>query len=161
MSDTSGKPRSRVIVTAAILVLGLWAWLTWYMVQNVGLADPQWSRLSFVFAGVEAVVFSAAGWLFGTEIQRRQTEQAASEADSQRSRADARETDSDVLKALLAAIEGSYVSPNAEGVPRGGELSRSRAAGEAGVPPSQAQLDPAQLLAVAEAARQRSLNSRQ
>jgi hypothetical protein len=44
-------------------------------------ADPTWQRFVYVFGGIEAVVFTAVGWLFGREVNRQQAVSATNRAD--------------------------------------------------------------------------------
>lgn len=73
---TSEKPerssQSLLIVASAVLVF--FGIVVTILLQVAGSSnETTWSRLVFVYSGVEAVVFAAAGALFGTQIQRAQT----------------------------------------------------------------------------------------
>ena len=56
-----------------------------FVVYLVGMAGPKieqvhWVRLTYLFSGVEAIAFAAAGFLFGKEVHRRQAENAEARA---------------------------------------------------------------------------------
>jgi hypothetical protein len=83
-----------------------WSWQFWVAVALVvafvalavamlGLADGSdqaWQRRVYVFGAVEAVVFTAVGWLFGREVHRAEAETAKSDAaDAKREAETARE----------------------------------------------------------------------
>jgi len=57
-----------VMAVVVIIALGI---LYAYMLWNVDLEEPQWQRAMIILSGVEAIVFGAAGFLFGTSIQRK------------------------------------------------------------------------------------------
>jgi hypothetical protein len=71
-----------------------WSWQFWVAVALVvafvalavamlGLADGSdqaWQRRVYIFGAVEAVVFTAVGWLFGREVHRAEAETAKQDA---------------------------------------------------------------------------------
>jgi hypothetical protein len=76
-------------ITAVVLI----ALFVIFIGVLVTLRDSeQWDRLVYLFGGLEALVFAAAGALFGTGVQRAQTAQAQETATQERERADANET---------------------------------------------------------------------
>jgi hypothetical protein len=86
---------------AGLILVG-WCVFTVYLVRtSSGLDEIQWTRLTWLFSSVEAVVFAAAGALFGTSIQRQRTEAAEQRADANAQDATAGRT----LAAALAADE--------------------------------------------------------
>ncbi|MER7555876.1 hypothetical protein ABTZ46_02980 [Nocardioides sp. NPDC126508] len=44
--------------------------------DDEGASETVWGRYIFLLGGLEAVVFTAVGWLFGREVNRRQANQA-------------------------------------------------------------------------------------
>jgi hypothetical protein len=65
----------------AFLALGLWTLFVIVMVWRSDTAnDLAWSRMSFLFASVEAVAFGAGGALWGASIQRERAEKAEATA---------------------------------------------------------------------------------
>jgi hypothetical protein len=82
-------------------------------------ASPHWDRLIFLFGGLEALVFAAAGALFGTGVQRAQTVQAQQVADQERQRADANEADAVHGQAIAAMVRAKTDNPGAGAEPEG------------------------------------------
>ncbi|MEV6978925.1 hypothetical protein [Kitasatospora sp. NPDC093806] len=73
--------------------------------------DANWDRLVFLFSGLEAIVFAAAGLVFGGSVQRGALNAAREDAAAARAEAgrqgaavDAARGDTEVLNGLLAAI---------------------------------------------------------
>jgi hypothetical protein len=60
----------------ALYVVGLSILLQ--LADDTGTNETIWSRYTYLLAGFEAVVFTAVGWLFGREVNRKQAEQAES-----------------------------------------------------------------------------------
>lgn len=85
-------------------------------------ASPHWDRLIFLFGGLEALVFAAAGALFGTGVQRAQTVQAQQVASQERQRADANESDAVHGQAIAAMVRAKTDNP------AGGEAQEGRGA---------------------------------
>lgn len=44
--------------------------------DDEGANETVWGRYTFLLGGLEAVVFTAVGWLFGREVNRKQANQA-------------------------------------------------------------------------------------
>ncbi|WP_164842560.1 hypothetical protein [Actinoplanes solisilvae] len=82
-------------------------------------ASPHWDRLIFLFGGLEALVFAAAGALFGTGVQRAQTVQAQQVADQERQRADANEKDAMHGQAVAALVRAKTDSRGGGDGPEG------------------------------------------
>ncbi|XVU27305.1 hypothetical protein ACQPZJ_09765 [Actinoplanes sp. CA-054009] len=114
-------------ITAVVLI----ALFVLFIVVMILLRDSeQWDRLVFLFGGFEALVFAAAGALFGTGVQRAQTAQAQETASRERDRADANEAtarhgetlaDMVRVKSESAAAEGRGARPGAG--PAGGDAA--------------------------------------
>ncbi len=90
--------------TLAIVILVGFAALTVYMVSKAATGDPTWSHLVFIYSGVEAIVFSAVGAVFGVTVQRRQTMEEQNRADEAEKRAESSAADAAVGKGLAAAV---------------------------------------------------------
>ena len=58
----------------ALCILGLYIGSMWLMFLNRD--DRQWDRMVYLFTGFEAIVFVAAGAIFGTRVQRASVEAA-------------------------------------------------------------------------------------
>jgi hypothetical protein len=64
-----------------------------------------WARVTYVFAAVEAIAFAAAGWYFGSSVQRERVNHAEALARQLARQADAGRA----LAALILAKEGLIV----------------------------------------------------
>jgi hypothetical protein len=97
--DTSGyksrplsDPGNPLLWIAVATLLGFAAFAG-YMVSASGDGNAtRWDHLVYVFGSVEAIAFAAAGALFGSQVQRQQTEQARDDAKQARGDADANKT---------------------------------------------------------------------
>lgn len=63
----------------AIGVLIAYGFFIHYLLKKVGIGEPDWSQMIYLFSGVEAIVFAAAGFLFGREVNRKRAETAEQE----------------------------------------------------------------------------------
>jgi hypothetical protein len=69
-----------LVVLLAVIGFGL---IVWYLVKSSSSSsEPHWQRLTYVYTGVQTVVFTAVGWLFGREVNRKHAETAQAQADS-------------------------------------------------------------------------------
>jgi type VI protein secretion system component VasK len=66
-TQTTERPNWLLIFAAIIAVLLIFGYLVslYILREQVGVEDPSWSRLVFLLVGLEALVFSSAGFLFG------------------------------------------------------------------------------------------------
>jgi hypothetical protein len=76
-SGISGIP----MIVAIIAVL-VWAAFVVVMLLAADSNEQQWTRLTFVFASVEAIAFAAAGALFGVTVQRERVQRAEKQAEA-------------------------------------------------------------------------------
>lgn len=98
---------------AALLVMVGFAMFILFLLGHTASDDKVWTRYVYLFGGVEAVAFAAAGFLFGREVHRGQAEAAQEQADAQQNRANASETAAAEAKAngkALAAAVGAVVN---------------------------------------------------
>ncbi|GIW25132.1 hypothetical protein [Meiothermus sp.] len=82
---TNGKEQATFWIGVAVLIG--FALLVVYMLSLLASSETTWSRALYVFAGVEAIAFAAAGYFFGREVHRGQAEMAewrARQAEQQR-----------------------------------------------------------------------------
>nr|MUH38703.1 hypothetical protein [Zobellia laminariae] len=63
----------------AISLLIAYGFFIYFLIGKVDSGDPSWSRLIYLFSGVEAIVFAAVGFLFGKEVNRQRAEKAETE----------------------------------------------------------------------------------
>jgi hypothetical protein len=118
------------------------------------LAETDWSRSVYVLLGVEAIAFTAVGWLFGREVHRGEAQaakqdaaQAKSDAKEQRSNVDgAKEKEAGAReRAVAAEVKGRALAdamraagPNGSASIGGDERTGDRGAPAPGVPPMDA-----------------------
>jgi len=69
-------PRIQIAFATALLIV--FVALVVVMVLSSNASDSAWKNLVYVFGSVEALVFTAVGWVFGREVHRAQA--AAAEA---------------------------------------------------------------------------------
>lgn len=74
-----------LIIAVAVL------YIFWNLVKTMmGMTkapELEWNRAAYLFAGVEAIAYAAAGFLFGREVHRQRAEQAEQRASSEQQRA--------------------------------------------------------------------------
>ncbi|MBO3743231.1 hypothetical protein [Actinoplanes flavus] len=98
----------------------------------VVLRDSEhWDRLVYLFGGLEALVFSAAGALFGNGIQRAQTVQAQETAVRERERADANESGAQHGEALAALVRAKREAAESAAEGRGARPGMAAESSEA------------------------------
>lgn len=64
----------------ACLLLGAFAVIAIVMIINADGDETHWQRQVYVFGAVEAMVFTAVGWIFGREVHRSTAETASKNA---------------------------------------------------------------------------------
>jgi hypothetical protein len=112
MPDTDQNTFSwKDLLTYIIAFLSLlgFAWFIFYLVRRTPSAGEQeWIRAIYLLNGVEAIVFAAAGFLFGREVHRvraekaeQRVEKAETEATKAKDRAVAAETKGEALSAAI------------------------------------------------------------
>jgi hypothetical protein len=75
------KPlKDAVAPILGILIIIAFAAFIVFLLVNLSLSEYEWARALYLFGGVEAVAFAAAGYFFGTQIQRGKVEEAKKEA---------------------------------------------------------------------------------
>jgi len=76
-----------VPLVVAIVVLYIFWSLVKMMMGQTKAPELEWNRSAYLFAGVEAVAYAAAGFLFGREVHRQRAEKAERRAESEQHRA--------------------------------------------------------------------------
>lgn len=69
------KNTTAVGITIAILIVYVAMVILLY--RKAGSTDLKWTRWVFLLSGIEAIAFTAVGWIFGKEVHRAQAEMAA------------------------------------------------------------------------------------
>jgi hypothetical protein len=95
---------------AVVILLGFGALVVYVMRVADQASDPVWQRRIYVFSAVEALVFTAIGWLFGREVNRSavvsaQQDAAGAKKDAETARVEARQSAEATTKAKETAAE--------------------------------------------------------
>lgn len=101
----NGKDRASLWIGAAVLVG--FAVLVVYMFSLLASSETTWNRALYIFAGVEAIAFAAAGYLFGREVNRQRAESAerrASQAEQTAAKAALRAVEAETKGQSLRAV---------------------------------------------------------
>lgn len=71
-----------VLIGIAVVILVGFAAIVVYMLRYSGAKTTEvvWNRRVFVFGGIQAIAFTAVGWLFGREVNRGTAEAAQEQA---------------------------------------------------------------------------------
>ena len=109
MPQLSGPQLKAAIGVAAFVLLVYVGGLIWLTTQR-GEQDPTWTRSVFIVNGIEALAFAAAGWLWGTQVNRGAAEVAQQQAketkeELKQTKADADEQSERLVQAERQAAE--------------------------------------------------------
>lgn len=69
-----------VKIVAAVVALCAFGCFIRYMLGQTKTHETEWTRAVYLFQGVEAIAFTAAGFLFGREVHRERAEKAEKRA---------------------------------------------------------------------------------
>jgi hypothetical protein len=67
----------------------------------------EWKNRAFVFSSVEAIVFTAVGWLFGREVHRESAETARKDAEEAQDKADTKQQEAADERAKALRLAGA------------------------------------------------------
>jgi hypothetical protein len=124
-----GDMRTQVTLVMAVVLTAAGGVIIWWLFGQAGVDETTWQRYTSLHAGVEAVVFTAVGWLFGKEVHREQAATAEKErkaADDRKEQAVAAAAGSEskgreLARAIVAAAGGTDKAQTlAEGIGVGG-----------------------------------------
>ncbi len=101
-------------IVFALIVLAAFGVIFVYATNRLSsLDETHWSRLVYLYGGIEAIAFGVIGAIFGTTIQRQATDQANTRADAhaeqaktERARANANQEAGANGRALAKMIKG-------------------------------------------------------
>jgi len=80
--NTNAKtPKDILAPIVAFLALVGFALFIHYMLGLTRAQETEWTRAVYLFTGVEAIAFAAAGFFFGREVQRVRAEKAEKRAE--------------------------------------------------------------------------------
>jgi hypothetical protein len=75
--DTKGT----IATVLGVIALVAFFFSAYYLAKHIGDGQQQWDRLVYIFGGIEAVAFAAAGYFFGKEVNRARAETAEKKAE--------------------------------------------------------------------------------
>ena len=118
----------------AIGLLVAFTGLVIYMLVTADGDANTWERQVYVFGAVEAIVFTAVGWIFGREVHRANAENAREDANEAKQDAAAKGAQVEALtgevakgRTLAAAIDATESAEAAVPPPRGAQSDVSAA----------------------------------
>ncbi len=82
---------------AGIILIGYGLFIN-YLLGKTGTNNEEWVKITYIFSSVEAIVFTAVGFIFGREVNRSRAEKA--EQGEEKARKDKKELAKEVLKKL-------------------------------------------------------------
>ena len=105
--------RWSLVLAVAILILLVFVFFAWWMVDHSddSVKEEVWNRRLIVFSAVEAIAFTAIGWVFGREVHRSEVNTAKQQGEAAKQDAAAAKQDADKArvdageKAVAAATE--------------------------------------------------------
>jgi|SRR5882672_6231638 len=79
-NDTSAPQKGIVVVIAILILIAYVIVVLFLFTQSKTAPNETWTRYTLLLGGVEAIAFSAVGYLFGKEVHRQQAENAEKRA---------------------------------------------------------------------------------
>ncbi|MDV3222682.1 hypothetical protein [Intrasporangium sp.] len=100
----NGVPWQLLFGAAALIgtIYIVFAIIAFNRADDTGLDESAWLRTVFVIQGIEAIAFTAIGWLFGREVHRGEAKVAEKQAEE--AKQDAKEAQAETGEAREAAI---------------------------------------------------------
>ncbi len=103
--------RDAIVLLIAAIALLFFGWLTITMLsKTTEQSETTWSRALYLYRGVEALAFAAAGFLFGREVQRRRVDEAEERATRAQEAAQSATARGEALAEAVRAIAPAAVS---------------------------------------------------
>lgn len=110
------------VIVAVLVLIGFAVFVAFLAIRVTSSSEESWTRLVYLFGAVEALVFTAFGWLFGREVHRQAAKNAEARADSAENRAEVASTEAADQKARGEALrDGIEVRANRAAAPGGVE----------------------------------------
>jgi hypothetical protein len=105
------------MIVAIVVLVGFGGLLYYLFSISSAANETLWNRAIFLYGGVEALAFAAAGYLFGKEVHRQQAENAEKRADEK-----TKDVERETKKAATAEANGQSLA-KAIAVKRGSATS--------------------------------------
>lgn len=116
--DNSGKGTAKDGLAPIVAITSLCCFVIFsvYMVVISRTSNEnQWNRTLYIFAATEAIAFGAAGFFFGSEVQRKVVEQA--ETRIQTAELNAEKNKEEAIKNREEAIKGKALASAIQALP--------------------------------------------
>ncbi|MFC0313658.1 hypothetical protein ACFQNE_02655 [Gordonia phosphorivorans] len=97
---------------ALLLVYVVFGALLLNWADNEGITEEKWSRYVYVFGGLQAIVFTAVGWVFGREVSRGAV--AAADNATAGAKDEAQAARNEAAEARKAAVEAQAATTQAQ-----------------------------------------------
>lgn len=109
MSKLPGPTVLASVAAALAVLIACLAGLGWLITQH-GDGDTAWTRSVYIVSGLQTLAFTAAGWFWGTQVNRGAAEVAQHQADQ--TRGDLQQARNDVAQQtdLRAQAEGAQAA---------------------------------------------------
>jgi type VI protein secretion system component VasK len=69
-----------ILAVALLVLFALSCWLLFRLADDTGVDEKVWARYLYVFGALQAIVFTAVGWIFDREVHRSAAEAATKDA---------------------------------------------------------------------------------
>ncbi len=124
MADEKQTRSGLAGVPMAVAVVVVIAWVVFVIVLllNLGAEEARWTRLTFVFASVQAVAFAGAGAIFGVSVQSERVKKAEASAKKNATAA----TNGRALAAMTMADDAPRDTAGLEALPAPGQEDEVR-----------------------------------
>ena len=109
------------VIVAILVLVGFAVFVAYLVIKVTSSSEESWTRLVYLFGAVEALVFTAFGWLFGREVNRGAAKSAETRADTAENRAE------------VASVQAADQKARGEALKAGIEARANRAATPSGV----------------------------
>ena len=103
-----------MLAACLIALFAASCWVLYQAADNADVTETLWGRYVYIFGALEAIVFTAVGWIFGREVHRTAAEAASQdaarsrqEAERTREQAAAAEDQAEKGRALAEAVKAS------------------------------------------------------
>ncbi|GIJ73150.1 hypothetical protein [Virgisporangium ochraceum] len=128
--STDGRHWNRQYLIAVALLVAFAGFVVVMVVLADRSSDQVWQRRIYLFSAVEAIVFTAVGWLFGREVNRTAVESARQDATAARQTAAVAREEARRSAEDAAAAEQRAAAERARGETVAAVVEHSRPTGD-------------------------------
>jgi hypothetical protein len=121
---STDRMRYLITITIAVVLLLAFGLFVYYLTAtSSSLNELAWERRVYLFGGVEAIVFTAVGWIFGREVNRGQVDAAENRAKTSEQKADTATSEAAEANAAAADLAARGEAAKAAVLARNASLS--------------------------------------